>query len=69
MSKSNQKLQVGIDIGEPGGDESALSLGYKGKVWTYVGDEFDAIQAYIEEAYKKGYIDGGIAELTKGGKK
>jgi len=31
----------------------------------YLSEAKQAIQQLLDEAYKKGYIDGGISEITK----
>lgn len=42
----NDKLVYGIDKGSPDGDMSALTIRKGNKLFTYVGEEYEAIQAY-----------------------
>lgn len=47
------------------GFHAKVLLAYPNQSDRYMKPAKQAIQQLLDEAYKKGYIDGGIAEITK----
>lgn len=54
---SREELTFGIDMGAPNGDKTALSIKKDDKLFTFVGDEAEAILAYAHQREIEARID------------